>query len=562
MPWNTDEIKKDLSAALNAFNWSEVEKICNDLIGEIYRTDEIFPEEDAKKILSALRRKQCFDLMSSVAGAFVRSGSNSLQILRQYAQSLIDRGNLTAPEFILNFIIANSESSPDENIKRENFEARGLIGRIYKQLYVNSDAHDTARSRSNLQKAFEAYYDVYKSATGEIWHGVNAVAIIKRAQRDKIALAGAPNPNQLAIEIIETIDEREKNSIEKRKTLTAAELAGLPEDPLDPWDIATKIEALIATADYTLAEEAAFRYAAHQWSDAFEINSTLRQLKEVWKLTDKNSPGANILSILEASHLQKRGASTIVSTESVGEKQIKVQQAFDELEAKFGDSKSRPLLWLKTGLKRCESIARIERLDGKGHGTGWLVDGGSFFTGQEGQLMVLTNHHVISPAPAYPRALLPNQAQVHFEVHGEIFQIKSIFWTSDVGEYDATFLLIDGEPSAEPLPLFEESVILGEPPPPRLFVIGHPGGRDLEFSLEDNLLIGATEKLLHYRAPTEKGSSGSPVFDEFGWQVVALHHAGGNHMKKLDNPNDFYEANEGITIRAIRQQTKQFVPSN
>ena len=54
---------------------------------------------------------------------------------------------------------------------------------------------------------------------------------------------------------------------------------------------------------------------------------------------------------------------------------------------------------------------------------------------------------------------------------------------------------------------------------------------------------------MHYRAPTEKGSSGSPIFNASPWQVVALHHAGGR-------PEE-WPANEGIWIPSITD----FVPT-
>ncbi|HBL29593.1 MAG TPA: serine protease, partial [Acidobacteria bacterium] len=45
----------------------------------------------------------------------------------------------------------------------------------------------------------------------------------------------------------------------------------------------------------------------------------------------------------------------------------------------------------------------------------------------------------------------------------------------------------------------------------KVYVIGHPLGGGLSLSLTDNALLGTSERLLHYRAPTEGGSSGSPV---------------------------------------------------
>ena len=59
------------------------------------------------------------------------------------------------------------------------------------------------------------------------------------------------------------------------------------------------------------------------------------------------------------------------------------------------------------------------------------------------------------------------------------------------------------------------------------------------------------ERLMHYRTPTEPGSSGSPVFNS-KWEVVALHHAGSQNAPRLHGRGE-YQANEAITLRAICQ---------
>jgi V8-like Glu-specific endopeptidase len=57
---------------------------------------------------------------------------------------------------------------------------------------------------------------------------------------------------------------------------------------------------------------------------------------------------------------------------------------------------------------------------------------------------------------------------------------------------------------------------------------------------------------VHYKAPTEPGSSGSPVFDAKLWQVIALHHRGGKKgMPMLNGKAGTYAANEGIAIQSI-----------
>jgi V8-like Glu-specific endopeptidase len=93
-------------------------------------------------------------------------------------------------------------------------------------------------------------------------------------------------------------------------------------------------------------------------------------------------------------------------------------------------------------------------------------------------------------------------------------------------------------------------------PPPRLYIIGHPRGRDLELSLQDNHLLALNERVLHYRTPTEPGSSGSPVFEPEDWRVVALHHKGNELMARIDGTPGTYQANEGISILALQEKMK------
>ena len=91
---------------------------------------------------------------------------------------------------------------------------------------------------------------------------------------------------------------------------------------------------------------------------------------------------------------------------------------------------------------------------------------------------------------------------------------------------------------------------------------GHPGGRELAVSLDDNQLIdhegpkagkppNKAVWRVHYHAPTEPGSSGSPVFEEKAWKVIALHHAGGTSMQRLNGQPGRCEANEGLAMRTL-----------
>ena len=87
----------------------------------------------------------------------------------------------------------------------------------------------------------------------------------------------------------------------------------------------------------------------------------------------------------------------------------------------------------------------------------------------------------------------------------------------------------------------------------RVFIIGHPLGGSLSISLNDNLFLDWEDPRLHYRAPTEPGSAGSPIFDD-QWRLIGMHHAGGRNMRRLNGKEGTYEAKEGIWIQAILRQ--------
>src|SRR5262249_40047736 len=56
-------------------------------------------------------------------------------------------------------------------------------------------------------------------------------------------------------------------------------------------------------------------------------------------------------------------------------------------------------------------------------------------------------------------------------------------------------------------------------------IIQHPNGRPKQVALRDNQVTDVLKKYLHYRADTEPGSSGAPVFND-EWELIGLHHSG------------------------------------
>ena len=538
MPWNdVAQYESRLNRALEEFNWPKVEDVSAEIIERIRTDPEPLPESSARTFMYSLRRKRRFRLMTQIAEALIQSGVRSQQVRRQYAQALIDQGTLTAAETVLQSIIHEPQGS-----KAEELEARGLLGRIYKQIYVNNKDPQSPVNRTHLERALNEYQFVYRlNPQKNLWHGINVVALAARAKADKLPLTGLPDVAEVAREVLATIANNEAEATE----------------PLPAWDVATRMEAFVALGQYQDAADTALRYIDNTPADAFEIASTLRQFQEVWQLKDAEPPGNLLLPILKAGYLRKEGSFTSCDTSTLKHEAVAVGDALDEMkgyEAIFGEDRMVTLFWYKKGLDQCNSVARIERRTRKCHGTGWLVKASDFFPGDSGVLL-LTNNHVISPSPN-ALAIRPSDCVINFQAMGEVIEVeRTVRWYSSYLDLDATFLKLKSEPKAPPLELSEDAMAMGKPAP-RMYIIGHPAGRDLELSLQDNNLVACNNTWLHYRTPTEPGSSGSPVFEQTDWRVVGLHHKGTEEMKRLDGEGS-YQANEATAILALQEETKK-----
>jgi S1-C subfamily serine protease len=227
--------------------------------------------------------------------------------------------------------------------------------------------------------------------------------------------------------------------------------------------------------------------------------------------------------------------------------------ATTDLEKVFGAERFQSLEWYRTGLARCAGVARIGLERSRGVGTGFLVRGTSLHPTLGDELYLLTNSHVVSPNPEVPIAITPEEALVTFEglpgAEGKTWTVKQLIFTSPIRELDATLLQLDRPVAGvEPYPVAAHLPRLDGQQ--RVYVVGHPQGGGLSFSLQDNLLLDWDQHKVHYRTPTEPGSSGSPVFDD-QWRLIALHHAGRSDMPRLNGRPGTYAANEGINIHAI-----------
>jgi Trypsin-like peptidase domain len=88
----------------------------------------------------------------------------------------------------------------------------------------------------------------------------------------------------------------------------------------------------------------------------------------------------------------------------------------------------------------------------------------------------------------------------------------------------------------------------------KAFVVGHPRGSGLQISLHDSLLldIDDDERLMHYRTPTDPGSSEIPVFNT-DWEVIGVPHGSSSSTPRLQGAGE-YETNEAIALGAVARK--------
>lgn len=493
-------------------------------------------EVQAYQLLPELRKLREFDLLARLSEQVVRSHPDDPRVRRLQAQSLVEIGFHTAAiEVAKAGLKIVSENDP------EWAELHGLIGRAYKQIVMDAADPRSEVNKALLLESVEAYLKPYSKDPNNTWHAINLVAMASFARRAGVAIETIANPEELANTIISTIGKK-------------------PVAARDHWDAATLSEAYMVSGNLDQVEHNLKIYLTHPGVSAFDVGSTLRQFSQVWGLKDsRNDREKGLLQAMQVRLLQLPGAELNLLPQELKSLQAQVQPAKEQLEAILGEDGTNSYEWWKRGLDSACAVGAVYAGIGKRIGTCFLIRASDIQFKDTNELLVLTNYHVINPAGS-GGALRPQDAEVKFEaVENKSYRIKEVVWSSPVEQHDACLLRLTEEPAIAPLPVAPALPVLSKEA--RVYVIGYPAGGTLAFSMQDNELLDYEESQadtspspdalrVHYRAPTEKGSSGSPVFNRSGWQVIALHHAGGE-LPRLNGKSGTYPANEGIALTSI-----------
>ncbi len=515
-----------------------------------------------RAVLDTLRSYRCFALMQTFAteAAKVAQGNLLIYVKRQLAQAKIELGHLDEAVTLLEALAQDVEHGGSA---KERSEVTGLLGRTHKQRFVEAVAGG-AKGEDELRAAVRAYGQVFD--LDRAWHGANIVALVARAEREGLS-AGTDNAETWARRLLDALQEKAR-----------------PE--WSPWDYASAGEAYLALGD----KENVAGCFAHYWNmanaDAFALAGTERQLREIWQITSESADKllASLLVHLEARKLAAPGGGARYTAADLQTLATQLQAATGKAEATFGAGSGIPLGRVLRILDRAKSICRIADIhDPKRAGTGFLVNGPDLSPPVDG-VFVLTNHHVLHGDEAgdallasedYRASIDVQRAQAEFHYweglpKSRTIKLGKVIRSSPRCEADfALASLSEAVPANLALPLSRTLKPLGSrnfTDPKRrakVFVVGHPQGGDLSFSLSDNEVVDhelddnpcGHPRRIHYRTPTEPGSSGSPVFESETLEVVGLHRSGRADPLRPDWPrtksDEVYEANEAVSMRSL-----------
>ena len=435
------------------------------------------------------------------------------KLLRFLTQGLIEIEALSGAECIARRLQDRlNDDDPEAG------EVAGLMGRIAKQRFVNY--HNPAQLTRAI-KAYAAAYEQPLSDDHRMWVGGNLLSLLHRAERERLPTpAGVPRRQQV-------------------RDMLVALLGQTDPSMHSVWWRSTNVEVQLALGDEKSAMHIAESLATAKTVEPFQLAALRRQLDEIWEL----EPEHPIMLALSRSEMGSGAGAAIDVPESESLEKI----LSTELPAAYDD--------LVRGLHVSRSVCMIVDRYDNAVGTGFAIPGSELNSSWSDELVLVTNAHVI------PDGLPPDLARAKFtkmdDVAGSdneppIIDGLELLWTSPVPDLDASVLRFDsGSISAYPRPMRRAEFMPSESDRDAfVYVVGHPQGRPLALSIRGNELLDISDKLLHYMAPTEPGSSGSPVFDK-RWDLVGLHHAGSMTMRRLDGSDDRYPANEAINITAI-----------
>jgi len=562
-------------------------QLLTDAIG---RSHDALGLAEAREAVRTLNAHLQYDFTSAIASAWESAGFVDIAIRKRHVQALINLGELDEAERrIASALQPHSPTAPEPDpdyaatVARETVELHGLRARVAKDRFVragDAGANVAAEQREQLLlRARDDYASQYAQDENRYWQGVNALALQARHERE----SGSQDPSPaevLAQKLVRQLKTRLKKHYKQFVDLTKRRerllqrgssmtqwdrehLQWLGEDANVHWVFASLSEACLALGLCDEAELWLYRFIGYRHTKPFDLNAYARQLREIWQAdhTRFDSNCASRLAFILRRYLQAKTDSVSFSREQAQA----LRDSQDLLERNFTGETLFTVPMVERMLQVCASVGSVNTRRLVRKGTGFLIDRRQLWADGPDGLVFVTNAHVMS-ATLSGAAVRPADAVIAFDMDGstgampQLFEVDTVLFSSDPGEVGipiGTYDLLDVTiVTLKSLPPNARGLTLQHALPDfraraRAYVVGHPNGADLQISLHDSVLLDydPLPRLIHYRTPTDPGSSGSPVFNEH-WEVIGVHHAGSANARRLDGKGT-YEANEGIALSAL-----------
>jgi len=554
-----EEIADRLPKAVDQGDLLAVSTYTTAAVANIQIGSPTFAHMPIKRIMHCLRAARRFNEMKLIGEKLMAQGERQPLFMKLHAQALIELGETASAELMLK----QAEDLARQRRDGELSDIYGSLGRVHKERFVGIDFQST-RAR---QLAFDTSLKFYRlgrkhsNDPANLYHDVNVMALGLAGQR-----AGLKVPKDLSPKHIAKLAERIRGDIDRK-------------DPNIPdWDYANAAEAALALGDHAEARRRLDEYARANIRNPFALHAALRQIQTIWGITVGGKHG----EIVEGLQMALMGVDNGATLSQQGVEHLLNASDKARFEAIFDGETGISVQTAYKALGMSAFVGMVRHGD-KPKGTGFLVRTRDFVPNDAliqrhdiGEWLFLTNAHVISPTGEH--GAIPGEgAQIEFQMAGagqRFKALRTLWWSPASSGHDCTILELDGHPE------FPANVTPASISPylpkchfepgersarPRVLVLGHPDGRPLEITFNNNLLLdhdgpavgqsfSAKPVRVQYRAPTEPGSSGSPVFDADTLELLAIHHRGA--VQPIDTKYGDagrYQANQGMSLRAISE---------
>ncbi len=548
-----DRLQKDIDALFPVLRKTDTTTQMAQLLNIVARGKTMGKPgyEMLKGFAERLKQTRAFDDLYILTSEMNSEGLDTQKTRRLEIQALVEMGVFETALDLVRPLMAGEIDDKDEKKAFDVQEAYGLLGRIYKQMFVAAWKPETPKApaepetlRLYVERSFNAYMAVWNKVktSATTYQAINAVAVAQMAVRAE--LAGGEN---------------EIDGIKGLANDVLAVIASAAEP--DVWAEATRGEALVALAMNSkepgpLLDAAARAYAVfaeHPQVDAFSLGASLRQLREVWGLDGADPVYGKPVRIVKAAILAK--LETVAERNKTDDKspaalqsmrvrmtrsEIKLtEQDIDDLQKapapgglagvtgasaealqkKFGDNSPITRKSIKRKMQLSSAVCRITGPRGgttTGIGTGFAIRGDVLFAGWGEDPVIVTNHHVVSSSGTMGgrRADVCKAEFMSDDDKPLETSFAEVLWESNIEAHDITILKPAGKLPAGVVPLTDlVTASLGPHARDdngigRCYVIGFPNADELSFSLADNILLdhnGPEGSII------EKDGSGRPV---------------------------------------------------